>query len=306
MKNTSDNGSSKLIVLVLLFAVIAAGVYLFVYLPQTQKSGPPVDTVSAEPVKEEPVRTTELKDEQTSSQEPSESAPTSPSLVVETKTLNLSPAEAVIPGSEKSSDPAIELMMAPRKLGADSAPIKVVEYSSLTCGHCSEFHKNDFEKIKADYIDTGKVQFIFKEFPLNKPALDASKILRCMPEDKFITFQALLFAEQEKWAYQKDYLLPLKQNAKLAGLSEEKIESCLQNQDLENRILGDMKAGSEKYKIRSTPTFVLNDGLKIIVGHQAMSVFQDSFNGILTETGPSSGEPSSAPEIKEQDDQKQK
>lgn len=306
MKNTSDNGSSKLIVLVLLFAVIAAGVYLFVYLPQTQKSGPPVDTVSAEPVKEEPVRTTELKDEQTPSQEPSESAPTSPSLVVETKTLNLSPAEAIIPGSEKSSDPAVELMMAPRKLGADSAPIKVVEYSSLTCGHCSEFHKNDFEKIKADYIDTGKVQFIFKEFPLNKPALDASKILRCMPEDKFITFQSLLFAEQEKWAYQKDYLLPLKQNAKLAGLSEEKIESCLQNQDLENRILGDMKAGSEKYKIRSTPTFVLNDGLKIIVGHQAMSVFQDSFNGILTETGPSSGETSSAPEIKEQDDQKQK
>ncbi len=182
-------------------------------------------------------------------------------------------------------------MMGIRKLGSDTAPIKVVEYSSLTCGHCSDFHKTDFPKLKAEYIDTGKVQFIFKEFPLNKPAVDASKILRCMPEDKYIAFQDLLFSEQGKWAYAPDYLASLKQNAKLAGLSEEQIDACLNNKDLENRIIGDMKAGSEKYKVESTPTFIVNDGTKTIVGHQPITFFEETFNGILTgKTAPASDE----------------
>jgi len=285
MKDQS-NGSTKLIALVLLLAVLAGAAYYFLS-PKADEATPPA------PVATEQTAPTTTPD--TAATTPTE--PAAP-VVVETKTLNLPAAAApTIPVSEKSSDPAVEAMMEVRKLGSDSAPIKVVEYSSLTCGHCASFHKDDFQAIKTKYIDTGKVQFTFKEFPLNKPALDASKILRCMPEDKFVAFQGLLFSEQEKWAYQTDYLSPLKQNAKLAGLSEEKIESCLNNKDLENRLIGDMKAGTDKFKIQSTPTFIINDGVKTIVGHQAMSVFQETFDGILGGTAPAAA-PTVAPEAK--------
>lgn len=267
----SSNGNSKLIVLLLLLAVLAGAAYFFLS-PKSEEGTNPAPIVSTE------------ETAPTSTPDTATTTPVEPStpLVVETKTLNLPPAaEPTIPASEKSSDPAVEAMMTVRKLGSDAAPIKVVEYSSLTCGHCSAFHKDDFPTIKTNYIDTGKVQFIFKEFPLNKPALDASKILRCMPDDKFVAFQGLLFSEQDKWAYQSDYLTPLKQNAKLAGMSDDKIDSCLTNKNLENRIVGDMKAGTEKFKIQSTPTFIINDGAKIIVGHQPINVFQDAFDGLL-------------------------
>jgi protein-disulfide isomerase len=280
MKDQS-NGSTKLIALVLLLAVLAGAAYYFLS-PKSDQTAIPNTPVATE-------QTAPTTTPDTAATTPTE--PAAP-VVVETKTLNLPAAAApTIPASEKSSDPAVEAMMGVRKLGSDSAPIKVVEYSSLTCGHCAAFHKDNFPVIKTKYIDTGKVQFIFKEFPLNKPALDASKVLRCMPEDKFVAFQGLLFSEQEKWAYQPDYLSPLKQNAKLAGLSEEKIESCLNNKDLENRIIGDMKAGTAKFKIESTPTFIINDGAKTIVGHQAMSVFQETFDGILGGTAPAAVTP---------------
>lgn len=266
----SSNGSAKLIALVLLLAVLAGVAYFFLSPKSDEGTTPaPVATEEAAPATPDTAATT---------------TPTEPAapIVVETKTLNLpAAAEPTIPVSEKSSDPAVEAMMGVRKLGSDAAPIKVVEYSSLTCGHCAAFHKDDFPVIKQKYIDTGKVQFIFKEFPLNKPALDASKVLRCMPEDKFVAFQGLLFTEQEKWAYQADPIPALKQNAKLAGLSDKQIDDCLGNKALEDRIVGDMKAGTEKFKIESTPTFIINNGAKTIVGHQAMSVFQATFDGIL-------------------------
>lgn len=269
----SSNGSTKLIALLALLAVVAGAAYFLLReKPDTSGTTPPVSNEQAATTTPTP---------------PTPAEPTAPTdaqkaVVVETKTLNL-PAGAAptIPSSTKSSDPAVEEMMGVRKLGQDSAPIKVVEYSSLTCGHCAAFHKEDFPKIKEQYIDTGKVQFIFKEFPLNKPALDASKVLRCMAPDKFAPFQFMLFQEQEKWAYQTDYLTPLKQNAKLAGLSEQTIESCLNNKELENRIVGDMKAGTDEYKIQSTPTFILNNGAKVIVGHQALSVFEENFKALL-------------------------
>ena len=278
MKDSSNNGSPKLIALVLLLAVLAGAAY-FLLSPKSDESTTPAPVATEQSTPAVPAVTPE-----TAATTPAE--PAAP-IVVETKTLNLpAAAEPTIPASEKSADPAVEAMMSVRKIGSDSAPIKVVEYSSLTCGHCAGFHKDDFPIIKTKYIDTGKVQFIFKEFPLNKPALDASKVLRCMPEDKFVAFQTLLFTEQDKWAYQSDYLAPLKQNAKLAGLADKEIDGCLGNKALEDRIVGDMKAGTEKFKIESTPTFIINNGAKTIVGHQPIAVFESTFDGILSGVTP--------------------
>lgn len=276
MSSSDNKNTPKLIGVILLILVIAVAGYYFLagksdYGTETTA---PVATEQTEPTPPAPSEEAVA---------PSEPAP----VVVETKTLNLPVANAPhIPMGDGVSSPEIEKMMGVRKIGSDDAPIKVVEYSSLTCGHCASFHKNDLPVIKTDYIDTGKVQIIFKEFPLNKPAIDASKILRCMPEEKFNSFQSLLFDEQEKWAYTPEFLPPLKQNAKLAGLSEDQIESCLNNKELETRILGDMKAASDKFNIQSTPTFIVNDGVKVIVGHQGLPLFKETFDGILNGTIP--------------------
>jgi protein-disulfide isomerase len=287
---SDSNNNSKLLVIALILAAVTGLAYYMLSGKQDSSSEtvtPPVAEQSAAPAEQ---TTTEAE------QKP---------VIVETKTLQLPAAAAPkIPSSETSNDPAVEAMMAVRKLGSDDAPIKVVEYSSLTCGHCAAFHKNDFPAIKADYIDTGKVQFIFKEFPLNKPAIDASKLMRCLPAERFTNFMALLFDEQDKWAYQPDYLTPLKQNAKLAGLSDKEVDDCLNNKALETRLVGDMQAASEGYKIQSTPTFIVNDGAKTIVGHQPMAFFRETFDGILgsptpttaTPAAPAAEEPAPAPE----------
>lgn len=265
----SKNNSSQLLVVALVLAVIAGLAYFSLSEKTTEEAGTEQAATT-----EQPAASTAPSTEQ-----PAEPQP----VVLETKTLKLPAAAApTIPVAEASKDPAVEAMMGVRKLGSDDAPIKVVEYSSLTCGHCSAFHKNDLPKIKADFIDTGKVQFIFKEFPLNPPAVDASKLLRCMPEDKFVTFMSLLFDEQEKWAYTADYITPLKQNAKLAGLSDEQVESCLGNKELQARLIGDMKAATDKFQIQSTPTFIINDGVKTIVGHQPIEFVEGVFNDILS------------------------
>jgi protein-disulfide isomerase len=224
-----------------------------------------------------------------------EGAPPQPdsqeNVVTETKKLDI-PAEPEAEAAPLApSNPDLEAMMAPRTLGSDAAPIKVVEYSSLTCGHCASFHKNDLPKIQQAYIDTGKVQFIFKEFPLNEPAIVASQILRCMPADKYAGFMSLLFDQQENWAYKPDYMAPLTQNAKLAGMTDEQIAACIGNTDLKTRLVADMQAASEKYEIQSTPTFIVNDGAKVIVGHQPFSFFEETFMELL----PKDAAPVSAP-----------
>ncbi len=168
-------------------------------------------------------------------------------------------------------------------IGDPNAPIVLVEYSSLSCGHCGMFHKNILPDLKEKYVDTGKVYMIFREFPLNKPAVDGSKILRCLPEDKYYSFMNLLFETQKEWAYSGDYLNKLKQNAKLAGLTEEQINTCLADKDLEDKLGADLKIGSEGYKIRSTPSFVVNGGEHLIEGGQPLTFFSKIFDGILKE-----------------------
>lgn len=269
---SDKNNNSKLPLIIMIIAVLAGFAYVQLSKNKTSETTEPTTT--------EQTATAEQATQPASAEEQKP-------VVVPTKVLPMPPGqEPTIPTAAPSNDPAVEAMMGTRKLGSDNAPIKVVEYSSLTCGHCASFHNTDFDKLKAEYIDTGKVQFIFKEFPLNKPAVDASMLARCMPQERYDSFTSLLFHEQEKWAYQQDYLNPLKQNAKLAGLSDEQIEKCLGNQELQSRIIGDMKAATDKFKIQSTPTFVVNDGAKMIVGHQPITFFEETFNSILGADAP--------------------
>lgn len=170
--------------------------------------------------------------------------------------------------------------LAPRGLGNPNAPIKIVEYASLTCNHCAHFHNDILPAMKSKYIDTGKVYLEFQEFPLNAPALDAALLARCLPADRYESFTGLLFKTQEDWTTRPDYIASLKQNAKLAGLSDAGIEQCLQSNDLRQAIGKNIQTASEKHKIVSTPTFVINDGAEVIRGAMPLDAFEAAFTKI--------------------------
>ena len=275
--NRKKTSLTPVFLLILLVAIVGAAVYTY-----SKK------TV----IDETAVQETTLEQSQTAPEATPPAQEAAPEVVVETKKLDVAQPEAPLP-SASITDPAVAAMMTPRSLGDVNAPVKVVEYASLTCSHCGAFHRENFEQFKTSYIDTGKVYYTFKEFPLNQPALEASQILRCMPEDKYINFMNLLFSEQDKWAYADNYKDVLRQNAKLGGMTDEQFDACLSNEALKNAIAADMQAASQQYKVTSTPSFVFNGGQKVLVGNQPMTEFDKAISEVGT-AAPAAPAPSAA------------
>ena len=170
--------------------------------------------------------------------------------------------------------------IAPRTLGNANAPIKIIEYASLTCSHCAHFHNTILPALKEKYIDTGKVFLEIREFPLDDAALKATLTARCLPEDKYESFVSLLFKTQEQWAHNVDYVTSLKQNAKLAGMSDETFEACQSEPMLKLKIAENMQTAKDKWKIAATPTFIINDGAETIQGAQPLENFERVFRKI--------------------------
>ena len=120
-------------------------------------------------------------------------------------------------------------------LGKDDAPVTIVEYSSLSCPHCAVFHRDVLPALKSEYIDTGKLRYIEREFPLNNPALAGSVIARCVDPSRFFAFTDLLFSKQEDWAFKDDALKPLRLYAKQAGLTDADFEKCIDDEALQKK-----------------------------------------------------------------------
>lgn len=170
-----------------------------------------------------------------------------------------------------------------RAIGNPDAPVRIDEYASLTCGHCAHFHNETYKELKKEFIDTGKVYFVFNAFPLNAPAMMASKISRCLPEARYEKFVSLLFATQENWAFSSDYKLKLEQNARLAGLNKEAFDACAKNTKIERALSAKMKSASEQHNVRSTPTFVLNNGTKVLAGGNDINAFRSAIEELTKE-----------------------
>jgi protein-disulfide isomerase len=154
---------------------------------------------------------------------------------------------------EKADDMAI---------GASDAPITVIEYFSLTCSHCANFHNDTFPHIKSNYIDTGKVRFIARDFPLNRPALEAAILAHCAGPERYFTFLDALFHGFENWTTAPDYRKALTQIGQLGGVSAAAFEACLKDKALETRVLTSMLEAQQNFDVSSTPTFIVN-GKKI-------------------------------------------
>ena len=174
------------------------------------------------------------------------------------------------PNIQKLSDNAL---LGTRGVGDPNAPVQIQEFFSLTCNHCAAFHTDTYQELKTKHIDTGDVYFIYQEFPLNGPALYGSMIARCMPEDRYASFVDLLLREQDKWAFSGDFKGALKQNAALAGMSGEDFEACFNNKELQKAIASRIQEASKLYEISSTPSFVVNNGEKVLHGGQSIEVF---------------------------------
>jgi protein-disulfide isomerase len=142
-------------------------------------------------------------------------------------------------------------------LGAENAPVTIIEYASMTCGHCADFHNKTYPTLKSKYIDTGKVRYILREFPLDPIAAGAFMLARCAGKDKYFPLVEAFFAQQSTWAVRQP-IPPMLAIAKQAGFTEDSFNKCLENQEVLDGIEWVRKRGQEKFGVSSTPTFFIN------------------------------------------------
>ena len=134
----------------------------------------------------------------------------------------------------------------------------VQEWFSLTCTHCARFDQTVFPDVKAKLIDTGKVYYVFKDFPLDRVALMAAMVSRALPTDRYFPFIDSLFASQDRWAFAPgvDSKAVLEQMAELAGMSASTFEQVTSDAAYEKALIAEQDQGQKRYKIDSTPTFI--------------------------------------------------
>lgn len=145
-------------------------------------------------------------------------------------------------------------------LGKPDAPVKVYEYASMTCGHCANFSKNTFPAIKEKYIDTGKVYWTMREFPLDPLAAAAFMLARCAGDDRYYTMMDVLFEQQETWAFQRgeQAIAALLQISRQAGMSQEQFDKCLNDKEAFQSVNTAREIAGTKFKVNGTPTFFIN------------------------------------------------
>ena len=143
-------------------------------------------------------------------------------------------------------------------LGNANAPVTIVEYASLTCSHCATFHNEALAHLKQAYIDTGKVKFIYRDFPLDPLAYAGSLLTRCAGEGKFFPMLELLFRQQRTWAYSDQPEAALLQTVRQAGFTQESFAACLQDQKSYDALKQVRQRAMEKFSVDSTPTFFIN------------------------------------------------
>ncbi len=162
--------------------------------------------------------------------------------------------------AQSAADVAKPVSLPDMALGPKDASVTITEFASMTCPHCAAFNATVFPKLKSEYIDTGKVRYVFREFPLDIKAAAGSMLARCIAKGdagKYFAVIDMLFKQQADWAM-KTTTETLTRIGKQAGLSQEAVEACLKDQALLDKIAADQKYAAEILKVNSTPTFFIN------------------------------------------------
>lgn len=177
---------------------------------------------------------------------------------------------------------AEDAFMADRTLGKDNAPIKVEEYFSMTCSHCADFYLKMLPDLEKRYVETGKVRFIMRDFPLGALSLKAAVVARCMPKDTYHPFVKILFGALEDGSFGGNETEPkLYQYAALGGLAIDRAKACANDPKLQETIIAGRTEATTKYNVQATPTFVINDGAEIINGALSTDAFAAVFDRLL-------------------------
>ena len=166
-------------------------------------------------------------------------------------------------------------------LGDKNAPITIIEYASLSCSHCANFHQKTLPQLIKEYIDTGKIKIVFRDFPLNYPALIGSMALQCIDQEIRYDYISALFVLQSKWVKPeieivKKELLKIMQ---AGGMTKDQFNECLNNKDLEKKILQNIIDAQNEFNIGTTPSFLINGTL--LEGNKSFKSFKKIIDKIL-------------------------
>jgi protein-disulfide isomerase len=183
--------------------------------------------------------------------------------------------------AQSATDVAKPVSLPDMAIGPANASVTITEFASMTCPHCAAFSTEVFPKIKSTYIDTGKIRYIFREFPLDIKAAAGSMLARCIAKDdatKYFAVVDMLFRQQNDWVM-KNTTETLTRIGKQAGLSQQAVEDCLKDQALLDKIAADQKYASEVLKVNSTPTFFING--EVIKGEASFDEFDKKIKALL-------------------------
>jgi protein-disulfide isomerase len=183
--------------------------------------------------------------------------------------------------AQNASDVAKPVSLPDMALGPANATVTITEFASMTCPHCAAFAEGVFPKIKSEYIDSGKVRYVFREFPLDIKAAAGSMLARCIAKDdsgKYFAVIDMLFKQQNDWVV-KNTTETLTRIGKQAGLSQQAVETCLKDQALLDKIAADQKFASDVLKVNSTPTFFING--EMIKGETSFEEFDKKIKSLL-------------------------
>ena len=175
------------------------------------------------------------------------------------------------------ADENAEVNIVEMTLGSEEAEVDIVEYASYTCPHCATFHTEIYPRLKKDYIETGKVRFIYREVYFDKYGLWASMIARCAGPEKFFGLTDLIYKSQEKWTRAGDdaaIVNELSKLARVAGLNDQKINTCLEDTEKLRSLVEWFKTNASNDEVKSTPSFLIN-------GEKFSNMGYDEFSSII-------------------------
>ncbi|HEX2752392.1 MAG TPA: thioredoxin domain-containing protein [Alphaproteobacteria bacterium] len=185
----------------------------------------------------------------------------------------------------KSLEIDVQDAMLDRVLGNLDAPITIIEYASMTCGHCAHFHNTMLPDVKRELLATGKAKLVFRDYPLDKYAMMAGMMARCAPEGKYFDLVEVIFRNQERWMKSDNPLQALAKLGNLAGMDDEYIAACMQNEELRSAIAAGQMEATRLYRVRSTPSFVFNtkknDNVQSLSGVESAREIIDTANKLI-------------------------
>lgn len=186
-------------------------------------------------------------------------------------------------GFSSNGKVTVDLQPGDHTLGSSKAPVQFVEYAAPTCPHCAHWNEEIFPILKKNYIDTGKAYYVFRVFPLSSADVAVEAMARCLPKDSYFQFMDMMFRNQEKWDPDgygvTDVHGALINMGRIAGMSAEKVDRCISNQDELNKISQIGQDAAKRYGLNSTPSFIV-DGY---INKDAVTApgLQDTLNTLL-------------------------